>query len=209
MIKVAAVVLSAALVVGCGGGGGDPLAAPTAPVAALEPPVPGKGFRLVEMPEYGFAIAVPRTWRDEPLDPTAVGQLQRANPQYDDDAGTLVTQFEAYAADGSGTNVNVVVNPVGGASLEDLQRDYAAQIAESLPGTKVEFEQIRISGRDGLRGTYQLEIKGPAGPRPTTAVQYVVIGDRRVYIATVSLVGREPATRLAEKIGRSLFLMLP
>lgn len=208
MIKAGAVVLSGVLLAGCGDAGGDPLAAPTTRAAAVLPPAPGKGFRLVEVAEYGFAIAVPRSWRQAPLDSAKVRPLLEANTEYglDPDAPPS-TQFQAYATDGSGTNLNVLVNPIGGADLEDLQRDYAAQLARSLPGTNVELERIRIGGRDGLRGTYQLQLEGPNGPRPTTTVQYVVIGDRRVYIATVSLIGRNPATRLADKIGRSLFLM--
>jgi hypothetical protein len=162
----------------------------------------------VEVPEHGFAIAVPKTWRQAPLDPAKVRPFLEANPQYGlDPDNPLATQFQAYATDGSGANVNVLVNPIGGADLDELQRDYTAQIAESVPGTEVKLERIRISGREGLRGTYQLELKGPTGPRPTTTLQYVVIGEGRVYIATVSLIGRSPATRLAEKIGRSLFLL--
>lgn len=208
MIRVLApALLTGALLAGCGGAGEDPLPVPAARSVAPTPPVPGTGFRLVEVPEYGFAIAVPKTWRAAPLDPAQVEPLRRANPQYDSDADSLATQLEAYAADGSGTNVNVLVSAVDATTLEELQRDYTARIEEALPGTRVEFEPIRISGRDGLRGTYQLQLKGPAGPRPTTTVQYVVLADRRVYIATVSLVGRKPATRLADKIGRSLFLL--
>jgi hypothetical protein len=204
---VVAVALAGGLLVGCGGAGGDPLAAPTV-TAAVKAPAPGKGFEMVEVPDFGFAIAVPKTWRQAPLDPAKVRPFVEANPQFGlDPDKPLATQFQAYATDGSGANVNVLVNPVGRADLDDLQRDYTAQIAESVPGTEVKLERIRISGREGLRGTYQLQLKGPTGPRPTTTLQYIVIGEGRVYIATVSLIGRSPATRLAEKIGRSLFLL--
>src|SRR4051812_22048337 len=74
-----AVLLSGALLTGCGGGDDSTAQQPAATLAP--PPAAAKGFSLETVADHGFSITVPKKWLQVPVDPTKLKAVLKANPQ--------------------------------------------------------------------------------------------------------------------------------
>lgn len=104
--------------------------------------------------------------------------------------------------------MNVVVNPSQGTGIGDLEKEYVKALTSGLKAADVAATRVQIPGGEALRGTYRAPFKDGSGNTVTvTAIQYVLIKDDTQYILTVSTFGSGGSARIADKIGRTLYLL--
>lgn len=206
----ASVFLAAALLTACGGGdeGGSGAAAPPAPAAEQSANVPD-GYRVVAVAEAGFSLAVPREWKNLPLDAVDLKEFIESNPEFGLDPNKPPqTSFQAYSPDQSGTNVNVLKTTAGGASLSDLESGLAEVLVSQLKATEVTVTSTEIAAGKAIRTSFRYPVQKPSGGTIIVrSVQHIVIADDVQYVLTVSLFGSGVSTAVADTIGGTLRLL--
>jgi hypothetical protein len=200
-----AVLLSVGLLAGCGDD--KPVAAGPTPTVAPPPAAP-KGYRLVKVRDHGFAIAVPATWTRAPVEPAKLREALKSNPGLPLNPDHLPPiQLMAYPPDGSGTNVNVIATSALGISLAELEKQYPEQVKPLKP-QNLAIVRAETPAGETLRVSYGTTVSTAQGGKLTSkVVQYILIRNNAVFIATISQVVPNVSETLADKIGRTLYAL--
>lgn len=208
----AAVCALALVLAGCGGSneeatGVAPVPAAAGTEAGAQAKIPD-GYRSVQVPLDGFALAVPVKWKSLPIDSVALEEFIEANPDFGLDADNLPqANYLAYSPDGSGTNVNVLRTAADG-SLDELQAGLGELLEQQLKATDVDLSRAQVAAGDALRTSYLLQIQKPGGGTVVVrTIQHIVVSGGTQYVLTVSLFGKAVSTKVADQIGRTLALI--
>ncbi|MGH2455410.1 MAG: hypothetical protein ACRDHD_04040 [Candidatus Limnocylindria bacterium] len=173
----------------------EPTASPT-PAGSAPEALTGR----IEIEEHGFAIEVPNGW--EAVDLTGddvdvlVEQMESTFPALEGISAQVtailqaggaifaVDQDPSRVADGFAANLNMIVAPAGGMTLDLLLAANAQAIETGLqPVTAVETSTVQLPAGEAGRLTYDLE---PSGLTRINQVQYYVVHDGNAYILTLS-----------------------
>ncbi len=177
--------------------------APPRPLDASAPP----GFTVVTDTNAGFALALPDSWRQMPLD---IGSFDAAADELrnqSDKVGTALTQLKSVVRSGAnvaavdpatGSTVNLIVLPA-----DSKPDEIAAQAAVQLRNTgatELQRQEVTVDGEPGVRQRFRLPFPDEAGGVvELRESQYYVVRRGKAYILT--LVGDSPdLDRIAESL---------
>jgi hypothetical protein len=212
MSKVALSLALAVALAGCGSSDDkDTTATPTSAPAPTAPQLAAPaGFTVISDPASKFAIAVPETWTQLPLDAATFDSVAEAlrtqNPQLAQtlqQAKSMVGSggkvFALDPADNGATNVNLIVTPAQGITdLDEVAKQATSELGQ-VGATGITQERTTLAGGDAVKAKFTLNVNTPDGPKQVQETQYYVIRNDTAYILT--LVGEGPAT---EAIAQSL-----
>ena len=154
-------------------------------------------FTVVADPAAGFAISIPTSWRQLPLD---VGSFDAAADRLrkeSDKVGPALTQLKSVVRSGAylaavdldtGSTVNLIVLP-----SEDEPDEIATQAAIQLRGsgaTELQKEPVTVDGVPAVRQRFRLPFPGDAGNVELRESQYYVVRRGKAFILTA--VGDSP-----------------
>lgn len=214
-VLLVALALVAAIAAACGSSAG-PSAATTpeaatprpaetdAPASASEAAVDLPANGRIELANRGFAVTLPENWLSVDLNDQGI---QDALDESLDDFGAdfdanLTAQVRNAIAGGVaflafrkpdeaapvGTNINVIVLPAYGMSLDTLEAINKAQLQQMVgEGSTVEANRVTLPAGEAVVLTYKLE---PSGQDPVAFEQYFVLGnDKQVILTCTVLAG--------------------
>ena len=176
---------------------------PARPLDAVPPP----GFTVVSDANAGFALAVPDSWRQMPLD---VGSFDAAADEVrsqSDRVGPALTQLKSVvrgganvaAVDpGTGSTVNLIVLPAD-SEPDEIATQAAVQL-RSTGATELQKEEVTVDGEPAVRQRFRLPFPDDAGGVvELRESQYYVVRRGKAYILT--LVGDSPdLDRIAQSL---------
>jgi hypothetical protein len=184
-------VVAIVALVACGSDEDEPSARPLDSA-----PLPG--FTVVSDANAGFAISVPESWRQMPLD---VGSFDAAADQVrreSDKVGSALTQLKSVVRNGAnaaavdpatGSTVNLIVLPA-----DSEPDEIATQAAIQLRGTgatDIQKENVTVDGVSAVRQRFMLPFPNDGGGVVhLRESQYYVVRRGKAYILT--LVGESP-----------------
>ena len=163
----------------------------------------------IEVADKGFAITLPDGWTR--IDLTS-GDLEAllaaagaANPAL---AEAYSGQIKVLLASGlvlfafgpnpmAGTNVNILVVPSFGVSMDLLEQATKAQLASVAQG-EIASERITVPAGEALHLTYAVAAAGV--PTAPTVDQYVVMTDKSQLIVSVTNAGPGEASAIAQSL---------
>lgn len=188
-------------------------AAPTATAAATATATPTPGSSLattgrIEVPDHGFAVTLPDGWNRIDLSAGDLAAIMEAaggmNPEL---ADMYSAQIQAMLSSGlalfafgpgtSGANLNVLVLPGGGLSLDLLEQMNMAQI-EALADGAVTSERLQLAAGEALHLRYRMQVAGAV--EAPVLDQYLVLGGSNQYMFSVTNATDAEATAIAESI---------
>ena len=216
----------AAAVAACGGATATPGAttavpsasasttpAPTTSAAATSAATTGPAASIattgrIELPEHGFAVTLPDGWNRIDLSAGDLDAIMEAaggmNPEL---ADMYSAQIQAMISSGlalfafgpgtSGANLNVLVLPGGGLSLDLLEQMNMAQI-ESLADGAVASERVQLPVGEALHLRYRMQVTG--GVEAPALDQYLVLGGSNQYMISVTNATEAEARGIAESM---------
>ncbi|MGP1674930.1 MAG: hypothetical protein ACTS8Z_06940 [Candidatus Limnocylindrales bacterium] len=216
----------AAAVAACGGATATPGAttavpsasasttpAPTTSAAATSAATTGPAASIattgrIELPEHGFAVTLPDGWNRIDLSAGDLAAIMEAaggmNPEL---ADMYSAQIQAMISSGlalfafgpgtSGANLNVLVLPGGGLSLDLLEQMNMAQI-ESLADGAVASERVQLPVGEALHLRYRMQVTG--GVEAPALDQYLVLGGSNQYMISVTNATEAEARGIAESM---------
>jgi hypothetical protein len=188
--RLAACVLGAALLCGCGGGGEEPVGS--------EPQHESTGLTTFEVASAGFSVAVPHSWEAVTAD---------ASPESDsleavlEKAPTLQPSVEALREPGSvlkfvafdpevreefATNFTVVVEQLAaGVTFEKYASTLITQL-ELVPVVvgDVERADLELPAGEAVRASYRLKLTAAGRTTIVSTLQYALVADRAAYTLT-------------------------
>jgi len=97
----------------------------------------------------------------------------------------------------AGTNVNILVVPSFGVSMDLLEQATQAQLASVAQG-EIAPERITVPAGEALHLTYAVAAAGV--PTPPTVDQYVVMTDKSQLIVSVTNAGPGEASAIAQSL---------
>lgn len=171
------------------------------------PPLPG--FTVVSDDKAGFAISLPESWRQLPLDvgsfDAAADQIRKesdgeSNGESDgesDKVGTALTQLKSVVRNGAnvaavdtatGSTVNLIVLPAD-SEPDEIAKQAAIQLRGS-GATDVQTERVTVDGVPAVRQRFMLPFPSDAGVVQLREVQYYAVRRGNAYLLT--LVGESP-----------------
>ncbi|HWC11214.1 MAG TPA: hypothetical protein VG455_08330 [Acidimicrobiales bacterium] len=185
---VAVMVMVAAGVVACGGDGDD-----EEPRRALDKTAP-PGATVVSDDGVGFAVAVPSSWKQLPLELSAFDQEADALRASSDKVGTGLVQLKGAVR--SGANM-AAIDPATGATVNLIVLEAASdkfdrtvdQIVDQLRAngaTDLRREEITVDGVPGARMQFRQRLPGETGAVEVDTTQVIVRRRDRDFILTVS-----------------------
>lgn len=199
------------------------------PVPPTETPLPEAGWTVYQMPEAGFTIALPPTWRRIDMDSqTFESILQIVSEQSPEMATLLEGQVRDLAASGFvffGLDLSPESIAKGYISdinilKQDLQAkvslDFYAQITvgmlENLDGVIKPVTHRRVQWTNGDAEELHYGMKMTVSPDKTVVMditQYLVIAGKTSYVITLATTAdqAEKYRPLFEKIGKSFRLI--
>ena len=186
--------------VACGSDDEKPAARPLDAVA-----VPG--FTVVSDANLGFAMSLPESWRQLPLD---VGSFDAAADELrkeSDKVGPALTQLKSVVRGGAnvaavdpatGSTVNLIVLPAD-SEPDEIATQAAVQL-RSTGATELQREDVTVDGEPAVRQRFRLPFPSDAGGVvDLRESQYYVVRRGKAYILT--LVGDSPdLERIAESL---------
>jgi hypothetical protein len=215
LLGALAVALVAALAVACGSSAGPsgsagstpaetpPSAAATevatASAAAVDLPANGR----IELADRGFAVTLPDNWLSVDLNDKGIQDaldegMDQFGANFDENLSAQVKNaikggvaFLAYREPDdsapAGTNVNVIVLPAYGMSLDTLVTLNKAQLRQMVGenGT-IESETVTLPAGEAAVLTYEVT---PENGDPVAFEQYFVVGDEKQVILTCTVMG--------------------
>ena len=214
----------AVAVVACGGATATPGTTATEPAAATTPttaptatataaattgPAPSLATTgRIELPDHGFAVTLPDGWSRVDLTAGDLDAIMEAaggmNPEL---ADMYSAQIQAMLSSGlalfafgpgtSGANLNVLVLPGGGLSLDLLEQMNMAQI-EALADGAVNSERLQLPAGEALHLRYRMQVAG--GVEAPALDQYLVLGGSNQYMFSVTNATEAEARAIAESI---------
>ena len=193
---VAVMVAVAAVLVACGDDGEDE--EPRRPLDKSAPP----GATVVSDDGVGFAVAVPTSWKQMPLDQSAFDTEAEALKAASDTVGTGLVQLKGAVR--SGANV-AAIDPATGATVNLIALEAASdafdktidQIVNQLRAngaTDVRRENTTVDGVPGARMQFRQRLPGVTGAVDVATTQVIVRRRNRDFILTVSGDTPEAAT---------------
>jgi hypothetical protein len=185
---VAVMVAVAAGLVACGSDGEE--AEPRRPLDKSAPP----GATVVSDDGVGFAVAVPTSWKQMPLELSAFDQEADALRVSSNNVGTGLVQLKGAVR--SGANV-AAIDPATGATVNLIVLEAASdefdktvdQIVNQLRAngaTNVRRENTTVDGVSGARMQFRQRLPGETGAVDVTTTQVIVRRRNRDFILTVS-----------------------
>ena len=185
---VAVMVAVAAGLVACGSDGEE--AEPRRPLDKSAPP----GATVVSDDGVGFAVAVPTSWKQMPLDQSAFDTEAEALKAASDRVGTGLVQLKGAVR--SGANV-AAIDPATGATVNLIALEAASdafdktidQIVNQLRAngaTDVRRENTTVDGVPGTRMQFRQRLPGVTGAVDVATTQVIVRRRNRDFILTVS-----------------------
>ncbi|HEV3400438.1 MAG TPA: hypothetical protein VG078_01350 [Acidimicrobiales bacterium] len=167
------------------------------PARALDSPsLPG--FTVVSDANAGFAVSVPESWRQLPLDVGSFDAAADKVRQESDRVGPALTQLKSVVRNGAnaavvdpatGSTVNLIVLPA-----DSEPDEIATQAAIQLRGTgatELQKEEVTVDGVSAVRQRFLLPFPSEAGGVvQLRESQYYVVRRGKAYILT--LVGESP-----------------
>ncbi|MDP9483395.1 MAG: hypothetical protein M3P84_09255 [Chloroflexota bacterium] len=186
-------------------------AAPTATATSAATRGPGASLATtgrIELPEHGFAVTLPDGWARVDLSAGDLDAIMEAagsmNPEL---ADMYSAQIQAMLSSGlalfafgpgtSGANLNVLVLPGGGLSLDLLEQMNMAQI-EALADGAVVSERLQLKAGEALHLRYRMQVAG--GVEAPALDQYLVLGGSNQYMFSVTNATEAEAKAIAESI---------
>jgi hypothetical protein len=178
----------------------DAPASASASAAAVDLPANGR----IELADRGFAVTLPENWlsvdlNDEGIQDALDEGLDEFGAGFDANLRAQVRNaiaggvaFLAYRepdeAAPAGTNINVIVLPAYGMSLDTLETVNKAQLKQMVgEGGTVNADRVTLPAGEAVLLTYQLE---PSGQDPVAFEQYFVLGnDKQVILTCTVLAG--------------------
>ncbi len=193
---VAVMVAVAAVLVACGDDGEDE--EPRRPLDKSAPP----GATVLSDDGVGFAVAVPTSWKQMPLDQSAFDTEAEALKAASDTVGTGLVQLKGAVR--SGANV-AAIDPATGATVNLIALEAASdafdktidQIVNQLRAngaTDVRRESTTVDGVPGARMQFRQRLPGVTGAVDVATTQVIVRRRNRDFILTVSGDTPEAAT---------------
>ena len=184
---VAVMVAVAAGLVACGSDGDEE---PRRPLDKSAPP----GGTVVSDDGVGFAVAVPTSWKQMPLELSAFDQEADALRASSNNVGTGLVQLKGAVR--SGANV-AAIDPATGATVNLIVLEAASdefdktvdQIVNQLRAngaTNVRRENTTVDGVSGARMQFRQRLPGETGAVDVTTTQVIVRRRNRDFILTVS-----------------------
>ena len=190
----------------------EPTAEPTAEPteAAPESAEPSEGGSdlpttgRIEFPDKGYAVTLPDNWFRVDLSDEGIQELFQAGagelPEGFDE--TMKAQIQAMLQGGvsllayrlpddaapMGTNINVLVLPNYGMSLDTLEALNKAQI-QQIVGADAEVGSSRVDLASGEAGLLQYSFAAADGGDPTGIDQYYLVGNDSQLILTCTIPG--------------------
>ncbi len=156
------------------------------------------GFTVVSDANAGFAVSVPETWRQMPLDVGSFDAAADKVRQESDKVGPALTQLKSVVRNGAnaavvdpatGSTVNLIVLPA-----DSEPDEIATQAAIQLRGTgatELQKEEVTVDGVSAVRQRFLLPFPNDAGGVvQLRESQYYVVRRGKAYILT--LVGESP-----------------
>ncbi len=185
---VAVMVAVAAVLVACGSDGDD-----EAPRRALDKSAP-PGATVVSDDGVGFAVAVPTSWKQMPLELSAFDQEADALRASNNNVGTGLVQLKGAVR--SGANV-AAIDPATGSTVNLIVLEAASDAFDKTVGqivnqlrangaTNVRREGTTVDGISGARMVFRQRLPGQTGAVDVTTTQVVVRRRNRDFILTVS-----------------------
>lgn len=172
-----------------------PTVTATATSAATTGPAPSLATTgRIELPEHGFAVTLPDGWSRVDLTAGDLDAIMEAaggmNPEladmYSAQIKAMLSSGLALFAFGPGTtgaNLNVLVLPGGGLSLDLLEQMNMAQI-EALADGAVTSERLELPAGETLHLRYRMQVAG--GIEAPALDQYLVLGGSNQYMFSVT-----------------------
>ena len=173
-----------------------PSAAPS--VAATSEATAGASLATtgrIEFPDKGFAVTLPQGWTRIDLKAQDLDALMKAagesNPAL---AQAYSAQIKAMVASGlvlfafgpnpaTGTNVNILVAPSMGVSMDLFEQANVAQI-KSLTNSAVTTERVQLPAGQALHLKYDLAMASLSTSAPIE--QYMILTDTQQYVVSVT-----------------------
>lgn len=184
--------------------------APSEPIATSAPSATAAASIAttgrIEFADKGFAVTLPTGWTRIDLQAGDLEALVAAagasNPAL---AEAYTAQIKAMLASGlvlfafgpnpvAGTNVNILVVPSFGVSMDLLEQASVAQLKGVADGA-VKTERVTLPAGQALHLQYAIAAQGV--PTPPTIDQYVVVTDSSQYIVSVTNAGAGEAEAIA------------
>lgn len=185
---VAVMVMVAAGLVACGSDGED-----EEPRRPLDKSAP-LGATVVSDDGVGYAVAVPTSWKQMPLDQSAFDSEAEALKASSNSVGTGLVQLKGAVR--SGANV-AAIDPATGATVNLIALEAASdkfdktveQIVNQLRAngaTNVQSQKVTVDGVSGSRLQFRQRLPGETGAVDVTTTQVIVRRRNRDFILTVS-----------------------
>lgn len=195
---VAVVVTVMAGLVACGSGGDD-----EEPRRALEKNAP-PGATVVSDDGIGFAVAVPTSWKQLPLELSAFDQEAESLKAANSRVGTGLVQLKgavrsganvAAIDPGTGATVNLIALGAADDKFDKTVDQIVAQL-QANGATDVRRQEATVDGIPGARLQFRQRLPGETGAVEVTTNQVIVRRRSRDFILTVSGDTPETATIL-------------
>lgn len=163
----------------------------------------------IEFPDKGFAVTLPDGWTRIDLNAQDLDTLMKAagesNPAL---AQAYSAQIKAMVATGlvlfafgpnpaSGTNVNILVAPSMGLSMDLFEQANLAQIKSMTSGT-VSSERVQLPAGQALHLKYELAMASLSTAAPIE--QYMILTDTQQYVVSVTNAAPGEAAAIASSI---------
>ena len=188
VVAVMVMVAVASGLVACGDDGDD-----EEPRRALDKSAP-PGATVVSDDGVGFAVAVPTSWKQMPLDQSAFDTEAEALKAASNRVGTGLVQLKGAVR--SGANV-AAIDPATGATVNLIVLEAASdefdktveQIVNQLRAngaTGVRSDDATVDGIPGARLQFRQRLPGETGAVDVTTTQVIVRRRNRDFILTVS-----------------------
>ena len=168
----------------------------SAPASAIDLPTSGR----IELPDRGFALTIPDNWFTVDLSEQGIQDALDAGladlPEgFGDQVRNAISggiSLLAYRipddAAAAGTNINVIVLPTYGMSLDTIEAANIVQLQQLVgEGGKVNSERVTLPSGDATVLSYELK---PAGASEAVAIeQYFIVGDDNQVVLTCTTPG--------------------
>ena len=183
---VAVMVAVAACLVACGSDDGEPR-------RALDKSAP-PGATVVSDDGAGFAVAVPTSWKQMPLELSGFDQEAEAVRASSDKVGTGLVQLKSTVRDGAnlaaidpstGATVNLKVLPAADDEF-DKTVDQIVQLLRANGATGIRREKSTADGVPAARLQFRQRLPGEVGAVDVTTNQVIVRRRDHEFILTVS-----------------------